>query len=240
MESTGKSYDAVLQDIERQLRSGELKLGDRLPGERALAEEYAISRASVRDAVRILGVLGVVRSNPGSGPEAGTQIIAEPSVGLTNALRLHMASSSLPAKDVIETRVLLECWGAREAARKVRERHDADLGHLRELLWRMDTPGISAEEFHLLDTQFHTELTALAGNAVVESVMGSLRGAIRTYVMEAVERLESWTAVAEGLRAEHRAILEAVSAGDGDEAARLVESHIRGFYAIRRAAMGLG
>lgn len=238
MGSSGKSYDTVLQDIERRLRTGELAIGDRLPGERAMAQDYAISRASVRDAVRILSVLGVVRSAPGSGPDSGTQIIAEPSLGLSNALRLHMASSSLAAEDVIETRELLECWGAREAARRLDGSDPSRTEHLHELLHRMDADGISAEEFHLLDTQFHTELTALSGNAVIETIMGSLRDAIRTYVMEGVARLESWEDVADGLRAEHRAILQAVDAGDGDEAARLVAAHIRGFYSLRRAALG--
>ncbi len=240
MEQQSKSYDVVLQDVEAKLRSGVLKLGDRLSGERALAQEYEISRASVRDAIRVLSVLGVVKASPGSGPSSGTQIIAEPSIGLSNALRLHMASSSLPADDVIEARVLLESWGACGAARRCAtgavppERLDA----LDALLTSMEEPDITPEQFHLLDAQFHTELTALAGNAVIESFMGSMREAVRSYVMESVERMEDWRSLAEGLKREHRAILEATRAGRSDDAAAFVEAHIRGFDRVRQSQLG--
>ncbi|GAA1347213.1 FadR/GntR family transcriptional regulator [Falsarthrobacter nasiphocae] len=235
-EPQGRSYETVLREVEEGLRSGSLRLGDRLPGERALAAEHGISRASVRDAIRILSVLGVVRSAPGSGPESGTVIIAEPSAGLSAALRLHMASSSLPAEDVIETRVILETWGAREAARRV-ARGDVEperLEHLRGLLERMDSADTPAEEFHLLDTQFHTEATALAGNVVIETVMGSLREAIRSYVTAAVATMPHWGEVAGCLRQQHHEILDALAEGRGDDAAGLVESHIRWFDALRR------
>ena len=62
-ESTPKrTYDALVQDVEDGLRSGRFKIGDQLPGERILAETYGMSRASVREAMRILDALGVLRS----------------------------------------------------------------------------------------------------------------------------------------------------------------------------------
>ena len=64
-----RSYDLLLANIEAGLRSGEIKLGDQLPGERTLAETYGISRASVREGIRILDALGVLRSSSGSGPK---------------------------------------------------------------------------------------------------------------------------------------------------------------------------
>lgn len=238
MESSNKSYDLVLQDIEQDLRSGRLSLGDRLPGERALALKYEISRASVRDAIRVLSVLGVVKSSPGSGPDSGTQIVANPSVGLSHALRLHMAASSLPADDVIESRILLETWGARGAARRVASGAvtQDDLAPLWRLLEDMDAEGITSERFHILDTQFHTDLTVLADNTVIATMMESLREAVRSYVMEGVGRLADWDAVACTLREQHRAILRTVSEGRDDDAARLVEEHIRWFDAVRKTA----
>ena len=103
-----RSYDLLLENIEADLRSGAISLGDQLPGERALAETYGISRASVREGIRILDAMGVLRSSSGSGPKSGAIIISEPSAGLSSALRLHMASSRLPVADIVQTRVLLE------------------------------------------------------------------------------------------------------------------------------------
>ncbi|WP_420813984.1 FadR/GntR family transcriptional regulator, partial [Phytoactinopolyspora endophytica] len=57
-----KAYEVVLQRIEAEIAEGRLRIGDRLPGERALAERFGVSRTSVREAIRVLEVMGVVRT----------------------------------------------------------------------------------------------------------------------------------------------------------------------------------
>ncbi|XTR53264.1 FadR/GntR family transcriptional regulator [Pseudarthrobacter sp. So.54] len=91
-------------------------LGGRLPAERTLAEQLQVSRTSVREAIRVLEAMGVLRAGVGSGPEAGTVVIADPTAALGSALRLHVATSHLPVKDIVETRVLLESWAASRAS----------------------------------------------------------------------------------------------------------------------------
>jgi GntR family transcriptional repressor for pyruvate dehydrogenase complex len=226
-----KNYELVLQQVEADLAAGRLRLGGRLPGERALAEQLGISRPSVREAVRVLEALGVVRTATGSGPEAGAVIVAEPSAPLTALLRLHLATSHLPMEDIVQTRVLLESWSAREAAGRI------EAGKLKvaeNLLERMEAGGLSPEEFHLLDAEFHVALAGLAGNVLIAAVMGSLRSAIHGYVLAAVPNLPDWDATAIALRAEHRGIVAAIRDGRGDDAARLVTEHIEGFYRAAR------
>ena len=223
-----KNYELVLHRVEADLAAGRLRIGGRLPGERVLAEQLGISRPSVREAVRVLEAMGVVRTATGSGPEAGAVIVAEPVSPLTAVLRLHLATNHLPMGDVVQTRVLLESWSAREAAG--REVAAGELKVAEELLDRMDVAGLSPEEFHLLDAEFHVALSGLAGNVLIAAVMASLRSAIHGYVLAAVPNLPDWEATAVGLRAEHRAIVEAVRGGEPDRAAELVTAHIRGFY----------
>jgi GntR family transcriptional regulator, transcriptional repressor for pyruvate dehydrogenase complex len=251
-----KNYELVLSRVEADLAAGRLRLGGRLPGERSLAEQLGISRPSVREAVRVLEAMGIVRTATGSGPEAGAVIVAEPAAPLTALLRLHLATNHLPMGDIVQTRVLLESWTAREAARHVggaggagagtagaagsasaaggagsaSAGGGADLAAADELLDRMDDPGLTPEEFHLLDAEFHVALSALAGNVLIAAVMSSLRTAIHGYVLAAVPNLADWDATAVGLRAEHRAIVGAIRAGEGDEAAALITAHIEGFY----------
>jgi GntR family transcriptional repressor for pyruvate dehydrogenase complex len=111
-----KNYELVLHRVEADLAAGRLRIGGRLPAERVLAEQLGISRPSVREAVRVLEAMGVVRTATGSGPEAGAVIVAEPVPPLTAVLRLHLATNHLPMGDVVQTRLLLESWAAREAA----------------------------------------------------------------------------------------------------------------------------
>ncbi len=230
-----KNYELVLNRVEADLAAGRLRLGGRLPGERSLAEQLGISRPSVREAVRVLEAMGVVRTATGSGPEAGAVIVADPSSPLTALLRLHLATNHLPMGDIVQTRVLLESWTAREAAQKqALAGASGELTVAEDLLDRMDDPGLTPEEFHLLDAEFHVALSALAGNVLIAAVMSSLRTAIHGYVLAAVPNLADWDATAIGLRSEHRSIVAAIRAGQPDQAASLITAHIEGFYEAAR------
>ncbi|MFJ5954386.1 FadR/GntR family transcriptional regulator [Paenarthrobacter sp. NPDC092416] len=219
-----RTHELVLQWIEKQLSDGDLALGGRLPGERAMAEQLAVSRTSVREAVRILEAMGVVRAGVGSGKDAGTVVIAEPGSALGSTLRLHVATRHLPVADIVETRVLLESWAANRAKPGALALEEAA-----DLLDQMDA-GPDVDTFLALDARFHVALAEAAGNSVVSAMMASLRGAIEGYARELTGNLPDWDATSSRLRAEHRAILAAVNANDGGSAADLVAAHIEGFY----------
>lgn len=226
-----RAYETVLRSIEADLRAGLIKLGDQLPGERTLAETHGISRASVRDAIRILDAMGVVRTSTGSGPSSGAVVISDPAVGLSAALRLHVASRQLSVADIVESRILLETWAAESAGRNAdAEQRARVLQETADLLDAMDAPDLDREKFHDLDARFHVLLSSLAGNAVIEAMMESLRLSISDYVSDTVASEDSWGKIAAVLRAQHHGIHAAVSAGDGHRAAHLLREHIEWFY----------
>ncbi|PZF85333.1 FadR/GntR family transcriptional regulator [Jiangella anatolica] len=228
-----RTHELVLRQVEADLAAGRLRLGDRLPGERALAGQLGISRPSVREAIRVLEAMGVVRTAVGSGPDAGAVIVADPASPLTATLRLHLATSHLPMGDIVQTRVLLESWAVREAAGRA---SPSQVAAAQQLLDAMDDPELPRERFHLLDAEFHVALAALAGNVLVSTIMASLREAIHGYVIAAVPTMAEWSPIATLLRSQHQAVLDAVAAGDGELAARLVADHIEGFYRTSRLA----
>ena len=230
-----RTHQLVLSWIENELSAGRLALGGRLPAERSLAEHLKVSRTSVREAIRILEAMGVVRAGVGSGPEAGTVVISDPTAALGSALRLHVATQHLPVADIVETRVLLESWAAGKA------RPDApELDEAADLLQAMEATGeLDVSGFLALDVRFHLALANAAGNAVVSAMMGSLREAIQGYAAELTSGLPDWDATASRLRAEHRGILEAIREGDGGRAATLVAAHIEGYYKEAGLAAGL-
>jgi GntR family transcriptional repressor for pyruvate dehydrogenase complex len=207
-----RTYTVVLDWLEQRLRSGEVSVGDKLPGERQLAEEFGISRASVREAIRILDAMGLVRSSTGSGPSAGAIVISEPSAALAWALRMHVATRSLPVRDLVQTRLLLETQSAVEAAAAP------------------ESPELPDERFHAHDAQFHVLLTSLAGNVVVETIMSSLRQATIGYVQETVARLENWPQVRRTLQEQHHGILRAFQERRGQDAAAALHEHITWFF----------
>lgn len=233
MKDKERTYTALLESVEYRLRHGQLRVGDRLPGERTLAEEYGISRASVREALRILSAVGLIRSGVGSGPKAGAVVISQPSDALGWALRMHIATRTLPVSDIVTTRVLLEGSAAARAAEVAHlPEHREALERATTYLEEMDHGGISDERFHFCDTRFHYEVSSLGGNIVMETVIDSLHLATVGYVQEAVPYLEDWAGTKLELQKQHREILDAVLAGNPDRAREAVAEHIRWFYAL--------
>lgn len=222
-----RAWQVVLGRIESDLADGTLKPGDHLAPERALAAELGVGRSSVREAVRVLEVLGLVRTQTGSGPSSGAVIIATPSDGMSVLMRLQVAAQAFPVADVVRTRLLLESAMVAELATA----DDPDLGDAMALLTAMEADSLTAQEFLALDAEFHLALAAAAGNQVVTATMAGLRSTIEGYVRTGAEQLDDWAPVASRLRAEHHAILTAVHDHDPEAARQRLSDHITGYYA---------
>lgn len=221
-----RAWQSVLNRVEADLLSGTLQPGDHLPPERQLANELGVSRSSVREALRVLEVLGLIRTGTGSGPTAGAIIVATPSGGMSALMRLQVAASGFPVADVVRTRLILETAVGVELA----DRAIGELPGARQLLDAMDDPGLTPEEFLALDQAFHRSLAEATGNQVVVATMAGLREAIEGYVTDGLARIADWDATCERLRAEHRAILRAVESGYTHTVRGLIHDHIEGYY----------
>ena len=221
-----REWMTVLDSIEEQLLSGDVKPGDRLPSERDLAADLGVGRSSVREALHVLEVMGLIRTATGSGPQAGAIVIAAPSGGMSTLLRLQVAAQGFPLADVVQTRLVLEDAVVARLSADPRR----DLAGIRGILTAMDADDLTAPEFLALDAELHYALAEASGNTVIAAMMAGLRTAIESYVLEGSARIEDWDAMASRLRTEHHAIVDAVEAGGADAARALVHDHITGYY----------
>lgn len=224
--TTQRAWRTVLERIERDLLDGVLGPGDRLPSERDLAADLGVGRSSVREALRVLEVMGLIRTATGSGPQAGAIVIATPSGGMSALLRLQVAAQGFPLADVVQTRLVLEDAVAASLAVDP----ECDLGAANRILDVMDDDALTPEEFLALDAQLHYALAEASGNTVITAMMAGLRTSIESYVLEGAARVEDWAAMAEGLRSEHRAIVDAIGKGLPGAARTLLHDHITGYY----------
>lgn len=222
-----RTYELVLDQIEEQIASGRLAVGDRLPAERELAAVLGVSRVAVREAMRVLQAMGLITQGTGSGREAGTQLTAAPGEALTRLIRMHVLVASVGSDDLISARVTLERESARLAARAASPDAQGKLSHLLEV---MGAPGISVEEFNDADTAFHVAIARASGNSLVAELTTALRNAMRTPLLQRLQGEADFSAITARLCAEHRGIYEALAGGDGERAADLVQAHIEGFY----------
>lgn len=222
-----RAWRVVLEKIERDLLEGRLAPGDRLASERDLSLQLGVGRSSVREALRVLEVMGLIRTGTGSGPTSGAIIIATPTGGMSALLRLQVAAHGFPLDDVVRTRVVLESAAIEALAADP----DRSTALARGVMDAMDTTDLTPGEFLSLDAQLHLALAEASGNVVIASIMAGLRSAIESYVQAGAERIEDWDATAHRLRAEHRGIVAAVDRGDVEGARALVRDHITGYYA---------
>jgi GntR family transcriptional regulator, transcriptional repressor for pyruvate dehydrogenase complex len=222
-----RAWRVVLERIERDLLEGRLGPGDRLPSERDLVTQLGVGRSSVREALRVLEVMGLIRTGTGSGPKAGAFVVARPTGGMSALLRLQVAAQGFPIADVVATRLLLEEWVVSTLA----DEGGHDLTGSYATVEAMENLGVLSEDFLALDAQFHLSLAEASGNLVVAATMAGIRSSIEGYTSATAARLTDRDAVFARLREEHRAILAAVEAGDANRARTLIHDHITGYYA---------
>ncbi|GAA0391409.1 GntR family transcriptional regulator [Acrocarpospora corrugata] len=219
-----RTFEQVLAEIERRIILSGLRVGDRLPGERQLAEELQVGRSSVREALRVLETLGLVECQVGRGPNAGAILTYDPDGTLTDLLRLNLSLSSLTMREIIDTRLMIEQWSAGQAA------HGPHAEHTRAMtaaLAAMDSAA-TPEEFVAHDMAFHIALTDAAGNTLNSAIMRALSNTLRHYAVEAVHRL-GHTA---DLQADHRLIHTAITTGTPADAVAAVTEHLGRAYPL--------
>lgn len=223
-----RAWQTVLEHVERQLLEGALTVGDHLPGERALSAELGVGRSSVREALRVLEVLGLIRTQAGSGPSAGAIIIATPGGGMSALMRLQVAARSFPVADIVRTRLILETSVAGDLAESS---PGVDLAAAHRLLDAMDSPDLAPSEFLALDAAFHLALAEASGNQVITATMAGLRSGIEAYALAGLANIADWGTTSTRLRHEHRGIVEAIGRADAATARTRVHDHISGYYA---------
>jgi GntR family transcriptional repressor for pyruvate dehydrogenase complex len=222
-----RAFEEILFQLEDAILAGHLAAGDRLPPERELAQRFEVSRTSVREALRVLEALGIVRVRRGA--DNGATLLEEPSNALTHLLRFYLALGHVSMASLLEFRTAHESWMAASAARR---RSDAELAEAAEALERMESEDLTGREFLEVDLAFHTALARASGNELSTLVLEGCRSAILRTMVEVTEAAGDWEAMRERLRREHRGIYEAIEAGDAVLASQRVEEHLRSFYAL--------
>ena len=220
MGSTGaaRRADAVAQAVADDVGRGLLPPGARLPTERALMLAHGVSRAVAREAVAQLAAQGLVRLRPGHRP-----VVQKPGfdsvMGALAGLAAQLVSDPAGAGSLFETRILVECALARQAARHARPE---DLDRLDAALLANGEAIGDAARFYATDVVFHGVLYAVPRNPIWPALH-------RAYVqwltahwrrMPAGEVLDctAWSA--------HAAIRDAIRARDADAAEDAVRRHL--------------
>ena len=215
----------ILRWLENELFEGNIQLGQDLPSDSEIARAIGVGRSRTREALRTLEDMDLVQLYNGRGKEMLVHLSDEPASAASAALRLHMSSSRYPTRDLVQTRILLESWAIARIDPKT-----ASFAEMDEVLAQMEDFDLSIRDFLELLLTFHHQVMRCGGNELLVGLLASVRQPSFESMLSLVGRMPLWSSAVERLRAESRAIAEALKAGDAATARAMVIGQLRGMY----------
>ncbi len=216
-----KVYEEVVEQIQRLILDGRLKPGDKLPAERELAEAFGVSRTSVRDAIRVLELTGLVEPRQGE----GTVVRDLTPDSLINPLASLLLRNSTLLAELLEVRRMLE---PPIAARAATHASVEEMTRLQEILHRQKEKVRRGELAIDDDSEFHYTIATAAKNRVVLKVLDVLMDLLR----ESRERSLQVQGRLQKSLAGHRRILDAIQRRDPAAAEAAMRQHIDEIEAV--------
>jgi GntR family transcriptional regulator, transcriptional repressor for pyruvate dehydrogenase complex len=218
-----KASDILVHDLRERILRGELAEGTALPPERVLVTQTRMSRTTVREALRILEVQGLVRIRAG---RAGGAFVQRPGTdSVAHSVSLLIRGRQIRLAAVLETREAIEPVCAQLAATN---RTDDDIKALKAANEPIADPTSSLAEFLQANVDWHVAVATATQNELIAAFMIALSRAIYTstenenFIDAEVRRITAHA---------HRSITEAIQKGDAAGAVRRMTRHVHSYAA---------
>jgi GntR family transcriptional regulator, hexuronate regulon transcriptional repressor len=208
-------YQAVAERLAKSIAAGDFKPGDRLPAERDLAEQFDVSRTTIREAIIALEIQGMVDVRIGSG------VYVSEARARAKAVPIEM---DIGAFELTEARLLIEGEVAALAAVNATE---VDIADLEKLLADMDKANAKGDgSGELVDRQFHERIAICTRNSAMVAMVEQL-WTIRNRSPQCVRLFDkSRNRGNQPVVNEHKAIVDALQSGDPAAARAAMRTHL--------------
>lgn len=210
-----KVYEQVIDQIKSMIKDGTLKKGDKLPSERELVEELGVSRSSIREALRVLEIVGLVECKQGEGNfirDSFQDSLFEP-------LSIMFILNECRVEEIFELRKVIETETAAIAAKEISH---IELQELRELLDYMNASE-DEEERVKIDFKFHYAMAKASKNFLIVSILNTISSLMDSFIKDARKEIIN-NKQKEKIEKQHETIFNALKnhhPGDAAEAMRL-------------------
>ena len=209
----------VASSISREIAQGRLRPGDQLPTEQQLAQTFGVSRNVVREAIARLRSEGRIWSQQGRGA-----FVADEPNATVLTIDFEALQQASAFQSLFELRGILEVQAAALAAKR---RTGDDLLAMKDALTTMRAAPYGSVMWLKTDLEFHKTVAAATDNAYMVQFLMFVSEKVRESILASgnQQRSEDLAAVTLG---EHQRILEAIEAGDADEAQEAMRAHLHG------------
>ena len=230
--SVARASSSIADQIRQAIVTGKLDQGERLPPERELAEQFGVSRVTVRDALRALEAMGLIEVRVGARGGAFVTVPTGSIVGQTMSDMMMM--SALTPEDIVEARLVVELGTVTLACSRAT---DEDIARLRELA-EQSAQAIAAKTYtREISWDFHALVAEAAHNTAIEGLTSSFRSSLSMHPIRTREGARAHALTVD----EHARIFEAIERRDGETARREMATHLlRGTNLEKRESELLG
>ncbi len=221
---TVRLYEIIVERIKNMILEGKLKIGDKLPSERELAEMFQVSRVPVREALKILEFVEILQYVPGEGMYLKSVSVND----LLAKIDFVIETSSDIIADLFEAREALEIKAVELA---VMRRTDADLETMAHIIGEMERDIEKGNDGLKAATNFHTHIFIASKNKVIAQ--------INDFLLNLTEISRQKTFIKSGSApvalAYHKQILEMIKRQDVEGAKNTMKDHLEN---ARQTALG--
>lgn len=222
---TKKIYKNIVEQMIALISEGSLKSGNKLPPERSLAEMLQVSRASLREALSVMEIMGIVEIRAGEGSFV-SNLDVQPFLSLM--LPLLLKSKGIE-KDLVEVRKLLEISGVKLVVEHMQE-NASILNELKEIVRKMEICIGEPRESIDLDMQFHKTICTYSDNNILIKALQYIEFILTRTIHFSRERLIMEEGNIDKLLEQHKKIFKAIEKEDAELASKEMEEHLNFVY----------
>ena len=220
-------FQRLVDYVQKAIATGDLKPGDRLPSERELVQRFGIGRASVREALRVLENMELVRSQPRD--PRGPLVLPLSVEPVRRSIAMLTSTNALELAELVQFRMIVDASANLLASAR---RTDAQLLELERNMARMrESMNLGYAEFSRTDLEFHELIAEAGGNKLIQVYGDVTREAVLTLIQRTILDAHDQTALMLQSIRHHRAVFAAIADRDGLRASRLARESLYSYYA---------
>jgi len=224
--SVPKASDILAEQLRDMILNGVIANGASLPPEREIVENSGLSRSSVRDALRVLEVEGLISTRPGRAGGSTAKLPGRESVA--RPMELFAKSHELQIESLLDCRLAVEPF---LAARAARNRTEEELEEIQSLHDQFVATRDNVGDYKRLNLEWHLAIARASHNELLIALME----AIANPILEAAGYQQVTTAkIREAAKMAHTAILEAIVDQDADLAYQRMGKHLGAYIEVAK------